>query len=430
IGLHPRDTRRLVDILRALVERGNTVVVVEHDRDLIEAGDYLVEMGPGSGEHGGEVVFAGPRDEYLATADTVTTAYLRGERLIHVPERRRPGRLGDLQIVGASGNNLKHIDVTIPLGNFVCVTGVSGSGKSTLIHDTLYRALARLFDGGSDPIARFERLGGVDKLSGVKVVDQSPIGKTPRSNPITYIGAFSEIRSLFVETGRARAQRMTSGMFSFNVVGGRCENCQGAGFVKVEMHFVADVYIRCPVCEGRRYMKKVLDVRYKGMNIHEVLETTVDAGATFFADRSKIAGKLNLMRDVGLGYLRLGQPANTLSGGEAQRLKIAAELAQPSRGHTLYILDEPTTGLHFDEVRLLIKVLNRLVDAGNSVVVIEHNMELVKTADHVIDLGPEGGEGGGEVVASGTPEEVAAHPTSHTGRVLRETFRRYDAALD
>lgn len=424
IGLHPRDTQRLIDILRQLTDQGNSVIVVEHDRDVIAAADHVVDLGPGAGEHGGEVVFSGPTEKLWLDATSLTARYLRNELTIPVPKKRRSLQGRRLQLCGARENNLQGIDITIPLQTLTCITGVSGSGKSTLVHDTLYRALERVFHGTSAKIGKFDRIVGVEQLRDVILLDQQPIGKTPRSNPVTYVDAFGPIRKLFAETSRARLTGYRPGDFSFNVSGGRCEACEGNGFLRVEMHFMADLYVTCEQCAGMRFKPEVLEVRYQGVNIHEALQMSVTQAVDFFAEARQTTTRLALLAEVGLGYIRLGQPANTLSGGEAQRLKIAAELGKKDPRDVLYILDEPTTGLHFDDVRTLVRVLNRLVDQGNTVVVVEHNLEVIKTSDYVIDLGPEGGEGGGEIIAVGTPEGIARSRCSYTGRALRPVLKQ------
>ncbi len=419
IGLHPRDTSRLAELCGELAGAGNTVVIVEHDRSLIEAADYLIEMGPGSGERGGSVVFAGPREEFLRNPRSLTARYLTGRDSIPLPLSRREGRRA-LVLRGARAHNLKNVTVHIPLLTFTCVTGVSGSGKSTLVHDTLYRALGRHFKAEFLVPGEHDELHGLQHLKGVRLIDQEPIGRTPRSNPVTYIKAFDEIRKIFAGLPRAKALGLGPGAFSFNVPGGRCETCQGDGFQKLEMYFVEDVYVTCQECEGRRYRAEVLQITYKGRDISQVLQQTVDEAVDFFAAQPVLQRRLKVLQEVGLSYLRLGQPATTLSGGEAQRLKVAAELSARLATDHLYILDEPTTGLHLDDVRKLLLVLNRLVDAGNTVLVVEHHLDVVKTADWIIDLGPEGGEAGGEVIAEGTPEQVAQTSGSYTGKFLRE----------
>ncbi len=424
IGLHPRDNRRLLGTLVELRDLGNTVIVVEHDEDTIRTADHVVDMGPGAGERGGEVVAQGSPDEIAASPASLTGAYLAGRREIPVPrERRRPGDRF-LVVRGARGNNLKGLDVEIPLGLFVCVTGVSGSGKSTLVVDTLYPALAAALHGARLRPLPHDRIEGLEHIDKVVDVDQSPIGRTPRSNPATYTGVFAPIRDLFARLPEAQVRGYGKGRFSFNVKGGRCEACKGDGLLRIEMHFLPDVYVTCEECAGRRYNRETLEVRYKGASIADVLEMTVSQALELFRNVPRVRDKLATLEDVGLGYIRLGQSSTTLSGGEAQRVKLAKELSRRATGRTLYILDEPTTGLHFEDVRKLLEVLHRLVDQGNTVLVIEHNLDVVKTADHVIDLGPEGGDAGGRVVARGTPEEVAASEGSHTGWALRGRLGR------
>ncbi|HEY2705370.1 MAG TPA: excinuclease ABC subunit UvrA [Candidatus Dormibacteraeota bacterium] len=419
IGLHQSDNRKLIDTLVALRDIGNTLIVVEHDEETIRSADYVVDIGPGAGEHGGHVVAAGTLEEVLATPDSVTAQYLRGDRGVPVPHRRRGGGPGALTVRGARANNLRDIDVSFPLGTFTCVTGVSGSGKSTLVNDVLYRRLAQHLHHARERPGRHSGIDGLDAVDKVINVDQSPIGRTPRSNPATYVGVFTYIRELFAQLPEARVRGYKPGRFSFNVSGGRCEACQGDGMIKIEMHFLPDIYVTCEVCKGRRYNREALEVRFRGKSIADVLAMTVDEAAVLFENQPRIARKMHTLQDVGLGYIRLGQPATQLSGGEAQRVKLSTELSRRDTGRTVYILDEPTTGLHFADVEKLLGVLHRLVDAGNTVIVIEHNLDVIKTADRVIDLGPQGGDRGGEVIASGTPEEVAASPISATGRYLR-----------
>jgi len=420
IGLHPRDNRRLLDTLLQLRDLGNTVLVVEHDEETVRAADHVVDMGPGAGRHGGQVLVSGSLEELLATEGSLTAAYLRGERKIPVPDARRAGREGEALVVrGATEHNLRNLDVTFPLGRFIAVTGVSGSGKSTLVEDVLYRRIARELYRARLVPGFHDSIEGLDLVDKVIDVDQSPIGRTPRSNPATYTGVFTPIRQLYSQLPEARIRGYGPGRFSFNVKGGRCEACRGDGLVKIEMHFLPDVYVPCDVCRGRRYNRETLEVLYKGKSVADVLDMTVNEALEFFDPVPRVKRHLATLSDVGLGYIHLGQSATTLSGGEAQRVKLAAELAKRGTGRTLYILDEPTTGLHFEDVRILLEVLHRLVDLGNTVLVIEHLMDVVKTADWVIDLGPEGGSGGGQVVAAGTPEQVAATPGSHTGRYLR-----------
>jgi excinuclease ABC subunit A len=422
IGLHQRDNARLLATLKQLRDLGNSVIVVEHDEEAIRAADYVVDMGPGAGEAGGRVVAQGSPQEILAHPDSLTGRYLARELSIQVPRlRNRPGK-NRIVIRGARGNNLKGIELSLPLGLLACVTGVSGSGKSTLVNDTLYAAAARHLYGAAAEPAPHESISGLELLDKVVSVDQSPIGRTPRSNPATYTGLFTPIRELFAGVPEARSRGYDAGRFSFNVKGGRCEACQGDGVTRVEMHFLADIYVPCDVCRGKRYNRETLEIRYKGRNIHEVLEMPVSEAADFFGAVPALARKLQTLIDVGLGYVRLGQSATTLSGGEAQRVKLSLELSKRETGRTLYILDEPTTGLHFHDIRLLLGVLHRLRDAGNTVVVIEHNLDVIKTADWIVDLGPEGGEGGGRIVAAGTPEDIAAHPSSHTGRYLKQAL--------
>jgi excinuclease ABC subunit A len=418
IGLHQRDNRRLIDTLIRLRELGNTVLVVEHDEDTIKVADHVVDIGPGAGEHGGDIVYSGPVKGLLRSKASVTGQYLSGKRAIPVPEARREPGLDRLTIRGAREHNLKNIDVEVPLHCFVCVTGVSGSGKSTLINDILYRSLMQRIYTSRTPPGLHTKIDGVDALDKVINIDQSPIGRTPRSNPATYTGVFDHVRKLFAQTHEAKVRGYLPGRFSFNVSGGRCEACAGDGTIKIEMHFLPDVYVPCEVCKGARYNRDTLDITFKDKNIAEVLDLSCEEALAFFANQPAIARHLQTIVDVGLGYVRLGQPAPTLSGGEAQRVKLASELAKRSTGHTIYILDEPTTGLHFEDIRKLLTVLSRLVDQGNTVVVIEHNLDVIKTADWIIDLGPEGGDGGGAVVVTGSPETVANTPASHTGRFL------------
>jgi excinuclease ABC subunit A len=419
IGLHARDTARLADLCRELAQAGNTVVVVEHDRTFIDAADHIVELGPGSGERGGELVFAGPRADFAKATRSLTARYVVGRECIGIPFGRRTGRRS-LLLTGARAHNLKDVTLRLPLHTLTAVTGVSGSGKSTLVHDTLYRAVARAFRTEFAVPGAYDSLVGLEYLKDVRLIDQEPIGRTPRSNPITYIKAFDEIRKLFAALPRAQTLRLGTGAFSFNVPGGRCETCEGDGFQKLEMYFFEDVYVTCQECEGRRYRPDVLSVKLRGRSIADVLGMTVDDAADFFVGQAVLARRLRVLQDVGLGYLRLGQPATTLSGGEAQRLKIGAELGARAATDVLYILDEPTTGLHLDDVKKLLSVLNRLVDAGNTVLVVEHHLDVIKCADWVVDLGPEGGDDGGSIIAEGTPEAVAQTPGSYTGKFLAE----------
>jgi excinuclease ABC subunit A len=420
IGLHQRDNQRLLSTLTHLRDIGNTVIVVEHDEEAILAADYVVDLGPGAGVHGGKVVVAGTPEEVQNNPESLTGQYLSGKRRIAVPEERVPADPErQITIVGATGNNLKGVDASIPAGLMTCVTGVSGSGKSTLVNDTLYQAVADLLNKSSRNPSPHKEILGLELIDRVIDISQSPIGRTPRSNPATYSGLFTPIRELFAGTQEARSRGYMPGRFSFNVKGGRCEACQGDGVIKVEMHFLPDVYVPCDVCRGKRYNRETLEIRYKGKNIHEVLDMTVEDAAVFFQNVPVVAKKLNTLIDVGLTYVRLGQNATTLSGGEAQRVKLAKELSKRDTGNTLYILDEPTTGLHFHDIEQLLGVLHRLRDRGNTVVVIEHNLDVIKTADWVIDLGPEGGDGGGEIIATGTPEDVAANKKSFTGEYLK-----------
>jgi len=420
IGLHQRDNRRLIDTLTRLRDLGNTVIVVEHDEETIRESDWIVDIGPGAGEHGGEIVYSGPVPGVEKASTSVTGDYLAGRREIPVPELRRARGEHSLRIIGAREHNLQDVDVDIPLGNFVAVTGVSGSGKSTLVRDILLPVLMQRIYSSKTPAGKHRRIDGIEHLDKVIDMDQSPIGRTPRSNPATYTGVFDHIRKLFAATNEAKMRGYLPGRFSFNVKGGRCDACSGDGTIKIEMHFLPDVYVPCEVCKGARYNRDTLDVEFKGKNIADVLNMPVAEAVEFFSNQPSIARYLQTLMDVGLGYVRLGQSAPTLSGGEAQRVKLATELAKRSTGHTIYLLDEPTTGLHFEDVRRLLTVLGRLVDQGNTVLVIEHNLDVIKTADWLIDLGPEGGVGGGTVVAEGTPEQVAAVDASHTGGFLRD----------
>ncbi len=428
IGLHQRDNERLIATLKRLRDLGNTVVVVEHDEDTIRSADYVVDIGPGAGEHGGHVVAAGTPDQVARTEGSMTADYLSHRRRIEVPaERRRPKR-GSLKMTGATENNLQNVTLEVPIGTLTVVTGVSGSGKSSLINDTLAPALANRLNHAHKRTGPYRKMTGLDKLDKVISIDQSPIGRTPRSNPATYIGLWDDIRALFASTAESKARGYAPGRFSFNVSGGRCEACKGDGQIKIEMHFLPDVYVPCEVCGGKRYNRETLQVTYRGKSISDVLDMTVDEALAFFENIPGIKRKLQTLFDVGLGYLRLGQPATTLSGGEAQRLKLASELQKRSTGKTFYILDEPTTGLHFEDVRQLLIVLQRLVDSGNTVLVIEHNLDVIKSADHIVDLGPEGGDGGGRIIATGTPEQVAKVEGSHTGRFVAHMLEEAKAA--
>jgi excinuclease ABC subunit A len=430
IGLHQRDNARLIATMERLRDLGNTVIVVEHDEETIRSADHVIDMGPGAGEHGGEIVCSGPPEEMLECEDSLTGAYLRHERQIAMPEERRdPGR-GSIRLLGAAEHNLRGIDVDIPLGTLTLVTGVSGSGKSSLVSDTLAPALANNVYKARRRTGRHTAIEGLDAIDKVIDIDQTPIGRTPRSNPATYTGVWDDVRQLFSSTPDAKARGYSPGRFSFNVKGGRCEACKGDGQIKIEMHFLPDVYVPCEVCGGARYNRETLQVAYRGKTVSDILDMTVEEALHFFENIPKIKRKLQTLYDVGLGYIRMGQPATTLSGGEAQRVKLASELQKRSTGRTLYILDEPTTGLHFDDVRQLLIVLQRLVDGGNTVLVVEHNLDVIKSADHVIDLGPEGGDGGGDIVVAGTPEDVAACEDSHTGRFLLPVLEGGAATVD
>jgi excinuclease ABC subunit A len=419
IGLHQRDNERLLGTLNRLKNLGNTVLVVEHDEDAIRSADHLIDMGPGAGVNGGHVVAQGTPEQVAAAPGSITGEYLSGKRHIPIPARRTAGPARAIRLVGARGNNLKNVTAAFPLGLFTCVTGVSGGGKSTLVVDTLYKALSRRLMGSGEVPAAYEKIEGLELLDKIIDIDQSPIGRTPRSNPATYTDLFAPIRDWFAELPESRQRGYKPGRFSFNVKGGRCEACQGDGLLKIEMHFLPDVFVTCDTCKGKRYNRETLEVKFRGKSIADVLDMSVDEAMPFFAAATKINDRLTLLAKVGLGYIKLGQQATTLSGGEAQRIKLAKELARRATGRTLYILDEPTTGLHFEDVRKLLEVLHALVDAGNTIIVIEHNLEVIKTADYIIDIGPEGGDGGGRIVATGTPEDIAAAPDSHTGRFLK-----------
>ena len=419
IGLHQRDNSRLLETLKHLRDLGNTLVVVEHDEDTMRAADFIVDVGPGAGIHGGEIVAAGTLEDIMACPRSLTGQYLSGVKKIPVPACRRAGSGNFLTVRGARENNLQNVDVSIPLGTFICVTGVSGSGKSSLVNEVLYKTLAAKLNHARTRPGEHDSVEGMEYLDKVIAIDQSPIGRTPRSNPATYTGLFNDIRDLFAATADAKMRGYGPGRFSFNVKGGRCEACCGDGLVKIEMHFLPDVYVPCEVCHGKRYNRETLEVQYKGKNISDVLEMTAEEAVDFFENLPKIRRKAQTLVEVGLGYIRLGQSSTTLSGGEAQRVKLATELSRRATGSTIYILDEPTTGLHTADVHRLIDVLQLLVEAGNTVVVIEHNLDVIKTADHIVDLGPEGGDGGGTIVAQGTPEEVAEVPASFTGQYLK-----------
>jgi excinuclease ABC subunit A len=433
IGLHQRDNIKLIDSLKSLRNLGNTVIVVEHDKEMIESADFVVDLGPRAGEHGGHIVVTGTpnqlkmkngkrKNDYKSHPQSLTSAYLRGEHKIDVPEKRRQGNGNILLIKGAAGNNLKNVSLQLPLAKFVCITGVSGSGKSTLINETLFPILSRKFYKTKLIPLPYKSIDGLQHIDKVIDIDQSPIGRTPRSNPATYTGLFTLIRDLFTQLPEAQIRGYKAGRFSFNVKGGRCENCEGDGVRKIEMNFLPDVYVHCDVCNGKRYNRETLEVHYKGKSIADVLNMTVDEAMEQFSEMPRIHRHLQTLHDVGMGYIRLGQQATTLSGGEAQRVKLSTELSKIGTGKTLYILDEPTTGLHFEDIRMLLLVLNRLVDKGNSVVVIEHNLDVIKTADWIVDLGPDGGDEGGEIVAEGTPEEIAKNLRSYTGEYLKKAL--------
>ena len=420
IGLHQRDNEKLLFTLKRLRDLGNTVIVVEHDTDTMLEADHIIDIGPGAGVHGGQIIAEGTAAEIMENENSITGQYLSGKRCVPVPENRRKGNGKKLKVIGAQQNNLKNINVDFPLGKFICVTGVSGSGKSSLVNEILYKALASELNGTKVKPGKCKKIEGMENLDKVIAIDQSPIGRTPRSNPATYTGVFTDIRELFAQTQEAKLKGYSAGRFSFNVKGGRCESCEGDGIIKIEMHFLPDVYVPCEVCKGRRYNRETLEVKYKGKSIYDVLEMTVEEGREFFQNMPKIQRKMQTLCDVGLGYIKIGQPAPTLSGGEAQRVKLATELSKRSTGKTVYILDEPTTGLHTADVHKLIEVLQKLADGGNTVIVIEHNLDLIKTADHIIDLGPEGGDGGGTIICEGTPEDIANCEESYTGQFLKK----------
>ncbi|MCB1838779.1 MAG: excinuclease ABC subunit UvrA, partial [Alphaproteobacteria bacterium] len=426
IGLHQRDNNRLLEMLRRLRDLGNTVIVVEHDEDAIRAADYLVDMGPGAGIHGGEIVAEGAPEKVFKAKNSLTAQYIRGDKEIPIPEKRRKGKKGQsIEIKGASGNNLQHVNVKIPLGTFTCITGVSGSGKSTLTIDTLYRAASKTLMKSKEHPLPHDSITGFEFCDKVIDIDQSPIGRTPRSNPATYTGAFTPIREWFAGLPESKARGYGPGRFSFNVKGGRCESCQGDGVIKIEMHFLPDVYVQCESCGGKRYNRETLEVRFKGKSIADILDMSVEEAAEFFQAIPSIRDKMETLRAVGLTYIKVGQQATTLSGGEAQRVKLAKELSKRSTGKTLYILDEPTTGLHFEDVRKLLEVLHQLVDQGNTVVVIEHNLDVIKTADFIVDIGPEGGHKGGTIIGSGTPEDLCENKKSYTGQYLKDLLNRH-----
>ena len=424
IGLHQRDNDKLIGTLKKLRDIGNTLIVVEHDEDTMRAADWIVDIGPGPGVHGGEVVFSGPTKKIEDCKESITGQYLCGKKKIDIPKKRRKGNGKILQFNGCSENNLKNINVKIPLGTFTCVTGVSGSGKSSLVNQIIYKHLAAKLNKSRIKAGKFKSVKGMEHLDKVIDIDQSPIGKTSRSNPGTYTSVFNDIRELFANTNDAKMRGYTSGRFSFNVKGGRCEACQGDGIVKIEMHFLPDVYVPCEVCKGKRYNRETLQVFYKGKNIYDILNMTVEEGIAFFENHPKIKRKLQTLYDVGLGYIKIGQSSTTLSGGEAQRVKLSTELSKRSTGKTIYVLDEPTTGLHTNDVKHLLIVLQKLVDAGNTVLLIEHNLDVIKTADYLIDLGPEGGDNGGTIVATGTPEQVANIKESYTGQYLKDILKK------
>ena len=424
IGLHQRDNDKLLATLKHLRDLGNTVLVVEHDEDTMYAADQIIDIGPGAGVHGGRVMAQGTAEEVKLVPDSVTGQYLSGRKQILVPKKRRKSNGKSIEVKGATEHNLKNINVKFPLGQFICVTGVSGSGKSTLVNEILYKTIARDLNGSNEKPGKCKEVKGLENIDKIINIDQSPIGRTPRSNPATYTGVFDFIRDLFAGTNEAKMRGYDKGRFSFNVTGGRCEACNGDGIIKIEMHFLPDIYVPCEVCKGKRYNKETLEVKYKGKTISDVLDMTVEEALEFFKNLPRIKNKIQTLYDVGLGYIKLGQPSTTLSGGEAQRIKLATELSKKATGKTLYILDEPTTGLHIADVHRLIDILQRLVDTGNSIIVIEHNLDLIKTADYIIDLGPEGGDGGGEIVAVGSPEQIIKNERSYTGKFLKKYLER------
>lgn len=430
IGLHQRDNDKLLDALRNLRDLGNTLIVVEHDDDTMRAADYIVDIGPEAGEHGGTIVAQGTAADIMACPQSLTGQYLKGTKYIPIPEERRKGNGSFIKIIGAAEHNLKNVDVSIPIGTLTVVTGVSGSGKSTLVNEILYKAMAEAVYGTPHRPGKFKALEGVELIDKIINIDQSPIGRTPRSNPATYTGVFDAIRQLYSQTSEAKVRGYKAGRFSFNIKGGRCEACKGDGIIRIEMNFLPDVYVPCEVCHGARYNRETLEVKYKGKTISDVLNMTVDDACNFFENQPRIVNKMKTLQQVGLGYIRLGQPATTLSGGEAQRVKLATELSKRSTGRTLYILDEPTTGLHAADIHKLMDVLQMLVDGGDTVVVIEHNLDVIKTADYLIDLGPEGGDGGGTVVATGTPEDICKVPASYTGQFLKPVLERTRAFME
>ena len=418
IGLHQRDNEKLIATLKKLRDLGNTVIVVEHDEDTMYAADQIIDIGPGPGVHGGKVIAQGTAEQIKQIPESITGQYLSGKKQIPIPEKRRKSNGRAIEVKGATQNNLKNINVKFPLGQFICVTGVSGSGKSTLVNDILYKALAKQINGSNEKPGAHKEIIGIENIDKIINIDQSPIGRTPRSNPATYTGVFDNIRDIFAGTNEAKMRGYEKGRFSFNVEGGRCEACSGDGILRIEMHFLPDIYVPCEVCKGKRYNKETLEVKYKGKTIADVLDMTVEEALEFFKNIPRIKQKIQTLHDVGLGYIKLGQPSTTLSGGEAQRVKLATELSKKPTGKTLYILDEPTTGLHIADVHKLVEILQRLVDTGNSIIVIEHNLDLIKTSDYIIDLGPEGGDKGGKIVAVGTPEQIARNEQSYTGQFL------------
>ena len=424
IGLHQRDNDKLIATLKKLRDLGNSLLVVEHDEDTMYAADQIIDIGPGAGVHGGQVMAQGTAEEIKNVPTSITGAYLSGRKKIEVPKKRRPGNKKNIEIVNATENNLKNISVKFPLGKFICITGVSGSGKSTLINEVLYKNIAQQLNGATEKPGKCKTIKGLENIDKIINIDQSPIGRTPRSNPATYTGAFDLIRDIFASTNEAKMRGYEKGRFSFNVPGGRCESCSGDGVHRIEMHFLPDVFVPCEVCKGKRYNRETLEVKYKGKSIADVLDMTVEESLEYFANIPRIKNKIQTLYDVGLGYIKLGQPSTTLSGGEAQRVKLATELSKKATGKTLYILDEPTTGLHIADVHRLVDILQRLVDTGNTIIVIEHNLDLIKTADYIIDLGPEGGDAGGEIIAVGTPEQICKNDRSYTGKFLKKYLDR------
>ena len=424
IGLHQRDNDKLIATLKKLRDLGNSLLVVEHDEDTMYAADQIIDIGPGAGVHGGQVMAQGTAEEIKNIPTSITGAYLSGRKKIEVPKKRRPGNKKNIEIVNATENNLKNISVKFPLGKFICITGVSGSGKSTLINEVLYKNIAQQLNGVTEKPGKCKTIKGLENIDKIINIDQSPIGRTPRSNPATYTGAFDLIRDIFASTNEAKMRGYEKGRFSFNVPGGRCESCSGDGVHRIEMHFLPDVFVPCEVCKGKRYNRETLEVKYKGKSIADVLDMTVEESLEYFANIPRIKNKIQTLYDVGLGYIKLGQPSTTLSGGEAQRVKLATELSKKATGKTLYILDEPTTGLHIADVHRLVDILQRLVDTGNTIIVIEHNLDLIKTADYIIDLGPEGGDAGGEIIAVGTPEQICKNDRSYTGKFLKKYLEK------